>query len=283
MAVAFGRRRAVGATSRPAVAAAASDGGARRSEAFRALLAEDRERERQEYGVGAGTGAGVSAEIPVQQLADGNVRIFLEVAVFRGAFFGVDYQDVLEFEMYPDAAPAAVRRLLEDCAGGRLRELLLGRITDETALLPAPGGAAAASAADGERGAGPGRSCLRHDAAGVLSASRNTPELDILLTLRAAPQLDRSRVAFGKLLRGEALLPRIAACRPVDGVAIKEARIVGCGEVLRGGDRDRGASADRGPKRSRSRSRSRARSHERSRERIRGRSTERRQREQRRR
>mmetsp|Transcript_108140 Transcript_108140/g.304572 ORF Transcript_108140/g.304572 Transcript_108140/m.304572 type:complete len:252 (-) Transcript_108140:49-804(-) len=249
MAVSFGRRGGVGAAKKVQPASTSKAG---RSRAFQAMLDEERERECR---------AEAASRAPVQKISDGRPKVYLEVAVFRGSFFGVDYQDVLEFELCPEVAPRATQRFLEDCAAGRLRELAFGRITEEAAALPEP-----AAHVEPETGRG-----WSHDAAGMLSAARSDGGPGTLLTLQAAPQLDKKRAAFGKLLRGKGMLQRIADCRPIGGVAVKEVRIVGCGEALghvasarshsarseseRSSSRGRNAGHHRNPSRSRSRNR----------------------------
>ncbi|CAJ1427974.1 unnamed protein product [Effrenium voratum] len=169
---------------------------------------------------------------PKQSATTGRPKVFLEIAIFRGAFFGVDHQQSLEFELFPEVAPKAVRRLLEDCAALRLRDRRL-QVTQSLATLE--GGDLGEPQA--ETGCG-----MKHTEPGMLSVARGADFAGYLLTLAPLPRLDREHRAFGRLVQGEAFLQHI---RDAHNSECKEVRVVNCGEVLRGLN----------PSRSRSRSR----------------------------
>ncbi|CAE7228185.1 ADA [Symbiodinium sp. KB8] len=160
-------------------------------------------------------------KLPIQSACSGRPKIFLEIAIFRGAFFGVDHQQALEFELYPEAAPKAARRLLEDCAAGRLSDRRLTQITPTSALLDG------AELGEPETETGKG---LPHTDPGMLSVSRNVDFAGYILTLAPAPRLDRDHAAVGRLITGSAFLDHIVSARDS---TCKEVRVVNCGEVLR--------------------------------------------------
>ncbi|CAJ1339732.1 unnamed protein product [Effrenium voratum] len=136
---------------------------------------------------------------PKQSATTGRPKVFLEIAIFRGAFFGVDHQQSLEFELFPEVAPKAVRRLLEDCAALRLRDRRL-QVTQSLATLE--GGDLGEPQA--ETGCG-----MKHTEPGMLSVARGADFAGYLLTLAPLPRLDREHRAFGRLVQGEAFLQHI--------------------------------------------------------------------------
>lgn len=159
---------------------------------------------------------------PVQSFTQGHPKIYLEVAIFRGAFFGVDHQGTLEFELHPQAAPRATRRLLEDCAAGRLSDRRFVQISKTMAVLD--GG----DLREPEPEIGEG---LTHTEPGMLSISRGADSGGYVLTLSAAQRLDRSYAAFARLSKGKPFLKRIADAHDSQ---VKEVRVVSCGEMLQG-------------------------------------------------
>ncbi|CAE7791977.1 cyp1 [Symbiodinium sp. CCMP2456] len=183
-------------------------------------------------------------KLPIQSACSGRPKIFLEIAIFRGAFFGVDHQQALEFELYPEAAPKAARRLLEDCAAGRLSDRRLTQITPTSALLDG------ADLGEPETETGKG---LPHTDPGMLSVSRNVDFAGYILTLAPAPRLDRDHAAVGRLITGSAFLDHIVSARDS---TCKEVRVVNCGEVLRDLSGSGKAGTQSGSRRSASRSRS---------------------------
>eukprot|EP00434_Breviolum_minutum_P000548 symbB.v1.2.000475.t1/scaffold11.1/size528188/24 len=165
--------------------------------------------------------AALSHVVPKQCATSGRPKIFLEIAIFRGAFFGVDHQEALEFELHPEAAPKATRRLLEDCAADRLRDRRFAPVTAMMAVL----GGGDLGEPEAETGEG-----LRHTEPGMLSVSRKNDFAGYILTLAASPRLDRDHAAFGRLCKGAEFLQHIREARDSD---CKEVRVVNCGEVLR--------------------------------------------------
>eukprot|EP00439_Symbiodinium_sp_Y106_P039193 s2043_g4.t2 len=159
-------------------------------------------------------------KLPIQSACSGRPKIFLEIAIFRGAFFGVDHQQALEFELYPEAAPKAARRLLEDCAAGRLSDRRLTQITPTSALLDG------AELGEPETETGKG---LPHTDPGMLSVSRNVDFAGYILTLAPAPRLDRDHAAVGRLITSSAFLDHIVSARDS---TCKEVRVVNCGEAV---------------------------------------------------
>lgn len=209
MAVSFGRKGGAAGLRSQSQRKVASSGSV-----LQDLLQEERERENralQEQKPGA----------PVQSASSGKPKVYLEVAIFRGSFFGVDHQETLEFEMYPKIAPQAVQDFLQACAAGSFRDRSFVSFTAESVMVP---GLELSKEIVGDKS-------MLHDAAGLLSAPCRGSGA-VLLTLQPARGLDRHHVVFGKLLSGTKFLDKIEGCRPVAGEAVREARIVGCGECL---------------------------------------------------
>ncbi|CAE8695308.1 unnamed protein product [Polarella glacialis] len=181
--------------------------------AYAELLEEERQREtwaRQSEGSKRGQG-------PTQRADQGKPRVYIEVAIFRGSFFGADHQAVLEFELHPRAAPEATRRVLEACAAGKLKDQALCKFFGDAVALPG-------LVLEPESG-----ELWELAKQANLGKGRSATTGSVLLTLRPSPELVSKRVVFGRLLRGKEFLEKITGCQSTD--CGREARIIACGEV----------------------------------------------------
>mmetsp|Transcript_116751 Transcript_116751/g.371527 ORF Transcript_116751/g.371527 Transcript_116751/m.371527 type:complete len:282 (-) Transcript_116751:156-1001(-) len=152
MAVSFGKRGGITAGRKAVSTRSTKISGS----GLQALLEEERERENR------GRSDPEPSRGPVQSIAGGRPKVYLEVAIFRGSFFGVEHQEVLEFELFGEAAPSAAQSVLEACAAGKFSDLAFGEISEDTAALPSAVPACEPKAL----------TKMSHDAPGLLSAAR---------------------------------------------------------------------------------------------------------------